>query len=227
MLASLLAAATAASFSRSVYSPLAALSLALLLAAALKVDVRRTLKAAGAVAAFAIAMTLPMASYRALLDGAAQGGFAEGLASLMASAALPPLLRAVAAAALLAVMAQRLGLTGLIRGLGGLGLPSRALFLLAAFIRYVPIMLREAARQLSAREARLVRGGVRSSWLALSTVAGGLLTRGYDRALKLQAALRARGLDHGLAPRPSGRLGPLDLAFVASMSALSLALVLV
>lgn len=228
MLVSFLTLTIAVSFSRSIYSPLIALLLVFLLTMIFNVNVRYTLKVMGVVAIFVTTIMLPMALYQAYFDLEVQGDFIAGLALIMSNTVLPPFLRAIAAAALVTLMVQCLGLTRLIRGLRGLGFSSKILFVLIVYIRYIPIMLRQLVRLLSAREARLVcdLDKLRNSWVMLSTVVGSLFIRGFDRAFKLQVALKARGLDYNLIPKPLSKVGLLDLVFTALMFTLSLILVL-
>lgn len=141
----------AVSFSRGVYPPLVTLATTVLLATALGVRLRNLAKAAMAISLFVLAVTLPMALYQTLLNRSSPS---DPIALLWSIA--PLLLRCIAATSVLVLMAQSLGLTGLITGLRGLRVPPRALFALTLFLRYVPIMLRDATRLLSAREARII-----------------------------------------------------------------------
>lgn len=227
-LISFLMLTVAVSFSKSIYSPLISFSLAFFLTAIFNVNIKHMLKVVGAVAIFVIAITLPMTLYQAYLNFELRESFITELITVMSTTLLPLLLRATAAAMLVTLMVQCLGLTRLIRGLRGLGFPSKMLFILMVYIRYIPIMLRQLIKLLSAREARLVcnTNKLRSSWLMLSTVVGSLLIKGFDKAFKLQVALKARGLDYDLIPKPSGKIGPLDLTFIALTFMLSLILVL-
>jgi len=223
LLVSLIALAIAVSFSRSIYPPIIVLAMSIPLSRALGVKLRSMARVATAISAFVLAVTLPMALYRAYLDDSSLSNLVA-LAQVLA----PLLVRCVAATLMLVLMAQSLGLTGLITGLRGLRVPPKALFVLMLFLRYVPIMLRDAARLLSAREARMASGTnrIKSSWLVLSTVAGSLFIRGFDRAYRLQMAFKARGLDFVFIPKPGVGPGPLDLTVVALSLALACLLVL-
>lgn len=222
LLISFTALAIAVSFSSGICPSLAVLAMTPFLSKALGVRLKSVARATVTISAFVLAVTLPMALYQACLNHMSLPdpiALARGLG--------PLLLRCAATTSALVLMAQSLGLTGLITGLRELRVPPRALFALTLFLRYVPVMLRDATRLLSAREARIVLGTnrIKSSWFVLSTVASGLLIRGFDRAYRLQMALRARGLDPNFVPTPEVRAGPLDLIFV--MLSLTLACLLV
>lgn len=221
LLISFIALAVAASFSRGVYPPIIALATAILLSRALGVKLKRMAKAAALISMFILAVTLPMALYQAYLD---QAPLSDSSALLWGLA--PLLLRCVAATSALVLMTQSLGLMGLIRALRGLRVPPRALLILVLFLRYIPIMLRDTIKLLSAREVRMVSSSVKDHWLMLSTVASGLLIKGFERAYRLQMAFKARGLDPSFIPAPNVRAGPLDLALVALSSTLACLLVL-
>jgi len=225
LLISLTALTVAVSFSRGVYPPLVTLATTVLLATALGVRLRNLAKATMAISLFVLAVTLPMALYQTLLNRSSPS---DPIALLWSIA--PLLLRCIAATSVLVLMAQSLGLTGLITGLRGLRVPPRALFALTLFLRYVPIMLRDATRLLSAREARIIASSnaneIKSSWFVLSTVAGSLLIKGFERAYRLQMALKARGLDLDFVPTPEAKAGLPDFIFVALSIALACLLVL-
>jgi cobalt/nickel transport system permease protein len=223
LLISLTALTVAVSFSRGVYPPLVSLATTVLLATVLGVRLRNLAKATMAISLFVLAVTLPMALYQTLLNRSSPS---DPIALLWSIA--PLLLRCIAATSVLVLMAQSLGLTGLITGLRGLRVPPRALFALTLFLRYVPIMLRDATRLLSAREARIVTNSneIKGSWFVLSTVAGSLLIKGFERAYRLQMALRARGLDLDFAPTPEAKAGLPDFIFAALSIALACLLVL-
>jgi len=223
LLISFTALTVAVSFSRSVHPPLVTLAMTALLAAVLGVRLRNLAKATMAISLFVLAVTLPMALYQTLLNRLSPS---DPIALLWNIA--PLLLRCIAATSVLVLMAQSLGLTGLITGLRGLRVPPRAVFVLTLFLRYVPIMLRDATRLLSAREARIVTNSneIKSSWFVLSTIAGSLLIKGFERAYRLQMALRARGLDLDFIPTPEAKAGLPDFIFVALSIALACSLVL-
>jgi len=229
VLISFIVIAAAVSFSRTIYPPLIVLFMIPFLARAFNVKIKRTLKVIAAVAIFVIAITLPMALYQAYVSYSLEvGGFVSNFTLMVMENSLPLLLRSITAAAIVTLMVQSLGLIGLIRGFRGLKFPSRALFVLMMYIRYIPIMLRHTTKLLSAREARLVSkvNKLKNSWLILSTVVGSLLMRGFDKAYKLQMALRARGLDFDVIPEPKGKIGLLDLTLITLSLTLSLILVL-
>ncbi|MEM2025859.1 MAG: energy-coupling factor transporter transmembrane component T, partial [Desulfurococcaceae archaeon] len=186
-LTSFLAITVAVSFSKTMYPPLIALSMIPLLARALNVEVKRALKAAAAVAVLVVAAALPMALCQAYLSCGLRGDIVAELASAVVDGVLPLLLRCVAAATLTAFTVQSLGLTQLIEGLRAMGIPSKLLFALIVYVRYIPITLRQASKLLSAREARLLSetNRLRNSWLMLSTAVGALFMIGFHRAYRL------------------------------------------
>jgi len=224
---SLLMLAIAVSFSKTIYSPLILLLLVAVLTRLFKVNVRYTLKVAGVTAIFVIGVTLPMALYQAYLSCDVEGGLGANLISIVSDVAIPLILRAVAAATVVTLMAQCLGLTRLMKVLRGLRFPPKLLFILMLYIRYIPIMLRQLVKLLSAREARLLsKSKVKNSWFMLSTVTGSLLIIGFERAFRLQMALKARGLHYDLIPTYSGKISLPDLVFMTLMLGLAFVLVL-
>ncbi|MEM4576246.1 MAG: energy-coupling factor transporter transmembrane component T [Candidatus Nezhaarchaeales archaeon] len=224
---SLLTLAIAVSFSKTVYSPLIVLLLIAILARLFKVDVRYTLKVASVVAIFVMGVTLPMALYQAYISYDVKGGLLASLMPIASSVTIPLILRAVAAATAVTLMVQCLGLTRLMKVLRSLRFPPKLLFVLTLYIRYIPIMLRRLVRLFSAREARLLsKSKSKNSWFMLSTVAGSLLIIGFEKALRLQMALKARGLHYDLIPTYSGKISLQDSIFMALMLGLAFMLVL-
>lgn len=101
-------------------------------------------------------------------------------------------LRAVAAASIFSVITIHLGWRGIIAGLRRLHFPSSFIFLIAIFIKYVPIFLRDIIRMMAAREARTMSSGLRLLWRDFSSIIGDLFLRAYNRSWRLQLALKAR-----------------------------------
>lgn len=223
LLISFTALTAAASFSRGVHPPLIVLATAILFSRALDVELKRVTRAVALISMFVLAVTLPMALYQAYLNQAPPSDLSTFLLGLVSL-----LLRCVAATSTLVLMTQSLGLTGLIEALKGLKVPSKALFILMFFLRYIPIMLRDAVKLLSAREARIVSSSakLKTYWLVLSTVVSGLLIKGFEKAHRLQMALKARGLDPNSIATLEIRARPLDPVLVALSLTLAFLLVL-
>ncbi len=107
--------------------------------------------------------------------------------------ALSLTLRAAAATAIFIASVQLLGWRNWLKGLEGLRVPQPLVRLMQMSIIYIPLFLREASKMLWARESRIVsRMGIKRAWGVLSTVVGDLLLRGYERAWRLEKALKAR-----------------------------------
>jgi len=102
-------------------------------------------------------------------------------------------LRAVAAASIFTVITIHLGWWGIIIGLRRLHFPSSLIFLVAVFIKYIPILLRDAVKMMAAREARTMSHNLKLVWRNFSSVIGDLLLRAFHRSWRLQLAFRARG----------------------------------
>ncbi len=86
-----------------------------------------------------------------------------------------------------------LGWRRLVEGLSDLGLPKELVFELGLVIISLPPLLRELSKMISAREARIVgETKLTGFWRVLATVAGDLLVRGYERAWRVEKAVRAR-----------------------------------
>lgn len=186
------AAAAAASFARGVTAGL----LALAGGAALAAWGRRVKAWLGVVAA---ALLLSLVINAPLLALSSLGGSA-------APEALLTVLRAASAASVFSGYAICLGWRGLIEGLRGLGAPEGLASSLGLLLKYIPVFLRDLARILAAREARVLRRSYRLSWSMLASVAGEILVRGYARAEALRMAMEARSFGAGaLGRRPAPR----------------------
>lgn len=112
----------------------------------------------------------------------------EGLNAMMVFT-----IRVVAAGAIFTAFIFILGWRKTMEGLRGLQIPRDVVFLLTLSIIYIPFLLREAAKILSAREARIVRRvKFREVWYVLASVIGDLLLKSYEHAWRLEKAIRAR-----------------------------------
>lgn len=137
-----------------------------------------------------------------LIFAAAVGMVAAPLIILGRGEALCFVTRSVAASTFLLAVTLLLGWRGLVEALDGLGLHTLSLNV-ALLLRYIPLFLREAARMLAAREARLIAG--QRGFGAVTSVAAELIVRSYHRAYMLTLAMEARSLGR---PGGSRRLRP-------------------
>lgn len=115
----------------------------------------------------------------------------EGLNTMMTFVA-----RVLAATAIFTSITSIISWRGVIRGLEGLKSPRDVIFLLNTSIVYIPLFLREVLRMISAREGRLlVKPSLKGMWKLMATVVGDLILRGYERAWRLDKAIKARDLN--------------------------------
>lgn len=136
------------------------------------------------------------------------------------------IIRAAAASASFTAILLHIGWRGLIDGLRGLRLPAELAFSIGLYIRYVPAFLRDALSMVAAREARLLRPrGTKFAWGALASVVGELILRGYERAWRLEKALRARMFSSLETGRCARGLGAGDAGLAALTATLILACV--
>ena len=202
------AAAAAASFAKGV----TACALALAGGAALAAWGGGSRAWLGVVAAsllFSLAVTAPLLALSA--------------APSLAAPALLAALRAVSAASALTGFTVCLGWRGVVEGLRGLGMPVLA-DSLGLLLKYIPLFLRDLAGILAAREARVLRGGLKLSWALLASAAGEVLVRGYARASALRMALEARSFGGpGSAVRRSARFSGVEALLLAYTLAVALA----
>jgi len=101
--------------------------------------------------------------------------------------------RVVASAAIFTSFASIMGWRRTIMGLEGLRMPRELTFLLNLSVIHIPLFLRESSKMLSSREARVMRKiTFRELWKVLATVVGDILLRSYERAWRLEKAIKAR-----------------------------------
>lgn len=122
------------------------------------------------------------------------------------------IVRVTAAASIFTIFMMYIGWYGVIEGLRGLKIPEEIVLLIAFFMKYVSIFLREILKILVARESRLLsRTSMSRLWFILSTVIGELVIRGYERAWIFEKALKARTFNN-ISPKYKQReLGLNDL----------------
>jgi energy-coupling factor transporter transmembrane protein EcfT len=104
--------------------------------------------------------------------------------------------RVVAAAAVFTAFIFILGWRRMVDGLRGLKMPEVATSLISLSIIYIPYLIREMVKMLSAREVRIVRKtGFRELWYVLASVVGDLMLRSYEHAWRLEKAIKARSIN--------------------------------
>ncbi|MEM2961139.1 MAG: energy-coupling factor transporter transmembrane component T [Candidatus Bathyarchaeia archaeon] len=103
------------------------------------------------------------------------------------------ILRAVAAASIFTSIIYLIGWKGMLRGLEGLHVPREIILLLVSSIVNIPILLREMAKMMLAREARVFNDTrLKDLWAILATVLGGLIVKSYEHAGRAEKAISAR-----------------------------------
>nr|WP_246325487.1 cobalt ECF transporter T component CbiQ [Dissulfurirhabdus thermomarina] len=159
---------------------------------------------------FALAVALPNPFFdRAEVFRVGPVGVTGGWLSL-ASVMVRFVLTAGAALALAATT----GISGICRGLAGLGVPRAVVTQLLLLYRYLFVLLEEGLRTLRAWRLRSFAPGPPPLRLFVP-MAGRLLLRTLDRSGRLHMAMLARGFDGRVhAVRPL-RFGPRDVAFLA------------
>ena len=79
-----------------------------------------------------------------------------------------------------------------IMGLSAVKAPKEIVRALSSTLVFIPILTKDACRMLAAREARIIKKSVSLSWKILSTVAGDLILRSFERAERIDRAVSAR-----------------------------------
>lgn len=198
VLVATLAVATVAALSSSATLGGAAMVSAVAQAVVLKVDLGRIVRPLALVALYAALVSIPPLVVQ-------QAGFsaAEGVVKWSDPSSVTAfLLRVVAPSLALLSAASHLGWQGLVEAFSSMRLPPSFTFSLILMVRSVPMLIREVARMLAAREARRVTRSYRALWLTLSTVTGDLIARSLKRAVALGMVIEARG---GIRSRAPGR----------------------
>lgn len=214
----------AVALSEGLVPPLIALAALPLLIALLGASAQAVARVVGLTAGFATAVTAPMVLYSL----AANGLSGAQLEPLVLRELAPLVARSGAAAGYLALMVCALGPAGLVKGLAALGIPRSLALMLTILLSFIPVALRDVARLLSAREARMLAGGAgyRRAWTALSSTVGELLARELDRAWRVHLAMKARHVDHalltGASPARPSRADAALAAFTLALLALML-----
>lgn len=103
------------------------------------------------------------------------------------------IIRVVAAGAIFTAFIFILGWRRTVEGLKGLKIPNGIVSLLSISIIYIPFLTREMVKMLSAREARILRRAkLREVWHVLASIIGDLILRSFERAWRLEKAIKAR-----------------------------------
>ena len=106
-------------------------------------------------------------------------------------------------------------------GLAGLGVPPKLVHLLLFAARWVALVREEAGRLVDALRARAFRPGVsRHALTTLGHFIGQLLVRAYERAERVDEAMRCRAFAGRFALVSDGRLGRTDLVFLGCTCAI-------
>lgn len=222
------AIASAASFTRGVLAPGLVLAASIALIPLLRVSFRAWAKPVAFVTFIAGFVSIPLLF---ITPGSPVAALRVGSLALEATReglleAASLILRAAAASASFTAILLHLGWSGFVEGLRGLRLPAEFVFLVGLYIRYVPVFLRDALSMVAAREARLLRpNGTKLAWGALASVVGDLMFRGYERAWRLEKALRARMFGPLGAGRGAWGFGAGDAALITLTVTLALACV--
>jgi energy-coupling factor transporter transmembrane protein EcfT len=195
LILSLFSLAVAVSFSRGSTAPLLGLLILLVSMFFFRVRFVRVLKIMSWVLVFTLLVVAPMAIYKVFLYGQE-----SGISSLLfdrTAGMVPLILRATVASAFIAMSVMALGLKDFIKGLRELGLHPIWAESVVLTIRFIPVMIRTLVKLLFAREARLIvrKWSIRNLWHMVSTVAGEVIVRGYERSQRVQLALKARGVE--------------------------------
>ncbi len=133
------------------------------------------------------------------------------------------ILRATAATSIFIVIIAHLGWLKLLKGLRGIGLPEELVFMTGFLIKYTPMFLRDTCRMIAAREARMLgESSYKTIWFGNVSIIGDLLVRGYERGLRLNAALKARSFSDNIVKKHSE---PFKLSFYDLLLLLSAVLI--
>lgn len=106
------------------------------------------------------------------------------------------ILRIVSASSIFTAFVLIIGWRGIIRGLEFFRIPRELTLLLKLSVIHIPLTIREAAKMISARDARIMKGiGVKKLWITLASVVGELFLRSYERAWRVDKAIKARSFE--------------------------------
>lgn len=191
-----------ASFSRNLVVPFAILVFSLILALTSKSQICRWIKPVAFVAFIALFVALPLF--------VSSSGIISDNPSYYSLALF--ILRPIASSAIFTVIFLSLGLSGFLEGLRSLHAPKELIDMIWFFVKYVQLFLRDACRLLAAREARIIsdKCGYRKLWWIIGTVAGEILLRSYDKAVRLNLALQARNFGESVRHSVRGRISKYD-----------------
>ena len=181
------------SFSVGLLIPLLIMFFSLILSALLRINVRRWIKPVLFILFITIFVSLPL--FLAQISGV-------NISNKNWEDAVYLILRSTAAASIFITIIAHLGWLNLLKGLRNIGIPEEIVSMTGFLIKYTPIFLRDACRMIAAREARLMgKTSYKIIWLTNISVIGDLLVRGYERGLRLNAALKARSFSSNVVQR--------------------------
>jgi energy-coupling factor transporter transmembrane protein EcfT len=99
------------------------------------------------------------------------------------------ILRIVSASSIFTAFVLIIGWRGIIRGLEFFRIPRELTLLLKLSVIHIPLTIREAAKMISARDARIMKG------IGVKSVVGELFLRSYERAWRVDKAIKARSFE--------------------------------
>ncbi len=106
------------------------------------------------------------------------------------------ILRIVSASSIFTAFVLIIGWRGIIKGLEFFRIPRELTLLLKLSVIHIPLTIREATKMLFARDARIVKSiGVKELWKTLASVVGELFLRCYERAWRVDKAIKARNFE--------------------------------
>ncbi|WP_455278045.1 energy-coupling factor transporter transmembrane component T family protein [[Eubacterium] cellulosolvens] len=106
------------------------------------------------------------------------------------------ILRIVSASSIFTAFVLVIGWRGIIKGLEFFRIPRELTLLLKLSVIHIPLTIREAAKMISARDARIMKDiGVKELWKTLASVVGELFLRCYERAWRVDKAIKARSFE--------------------------------
>jgi energy-coupling factor transporter transmembrane protein EcfT len=106
------------------------------------------------------------------------------------------IIRIVSASSIFTAFVLVIGWRGIIKGLEFFRIPRELILLLKLSVIHIPLTIREAAKMISARDARIMKDiGAKELWKTLASVVGELFLRCYERAWRVDKAIKARSME--------------------------------
>ncbi|UCF08649.1 MAG: cobalt ECF transporter T component CbiQ [Thermoplasmata archaeon] len=135
-------------------------------------------------------------------------------------------LRVSSCVLLLVLLSSSTPFFDLLRASQRLGMPRLIIILMMFMYRYIFVFTEEYQRMRMARSARGFSGGKhlldKRAMMALSSTAGMLLVRAYQRGTRIYDALLCRGYDGKIRTLTNMHLAPMDIAFSCDVMLFSL-----